>query len=173
MNRSALLRRPPVLQAAAAVLLTSAFMLPAARAQAAETADKASTGQASASPAPLTKGEIKAQREFKMLDFNKDGKLSRTEVALFPRLSAAFDEATPTRTATSPMRRCRPLPSSTAPNATRQRPRRRPKRQRPQSMPQPCPLPGTRRKAKAQGTEPAHSATDTQSPPVRLTLGSE
>jgi EF hand len=75
MNRSALLRRPPVLQAAAAVLLTSAFMLPAARAQAAETADKASTGQASASPAPLTKGEIKAQREFKMLDFNKDGKL--------------------------------------------------------------------------------------------------
>ena len=93
MNRSALLRRPPVLQAAAAVLLTSAFMLPAARAQAAETADKASTGQASASPAPLTKGEIKAQREFKMLDFNKDGKLSRTEVALFPRLAAAFDEA--------------------------------------------------------------------------------
>lgn len=93
MNRSALLRRPPVLQAAAAVLLTSAFMLPAARAQAAETADKASTGQASASPAPLTKREIKAQREFKMLDFNKDGKLSRTEVALFPRLAAAFDEA--------------------------------------------------------------------------------
>ncbi|MFG0596067.1 EF-hand domain-containing protein [Delftia sp. WSY_9] len=93
MNRSALLRRPPVLQAAAAVLLTSAFMLPAARAQAAETADKASTGQTSASPAPLTKGEIKAQREFKMLDFNKDGKLSRTEVALFPRLAAAFDEA--------------------------------------------------------------------------------
>jgi hypothetical protein len=92
MNRSALLRRPPVLQAAAAVLLTSAFMLPAARAQAAETADKASTGQASASPAPLTKGEIKAQREFKMLDFNKDGKLSRTEVALFPRLAAAFDK---------------------------------------------------------------------------------
>ena len=93
MNRSALLRRPPVLQAAAAVLLTSAFMLPAARAQAAETADKASTGQASASPAPLTTGEIKAQREFTMLDFNKDGKLSRTEVALFPRLAAAFDEA--------------------------------------------------------------------------------
>ncbi len=93
MNRSALLRRPPVLQAAAAVLLTSAFMLPAARAQAAETADKASTGQASASPAPLTKGEIKAQREFKMLDFNKDGKLSRTEVALVPRLASAFDEA--------------------------------------------------------------------------------
>lgn len=28
-----------------------------------------------------------------MLDFNKDGKLSRAEVALFPRLSAAFDEA--------------------------------------------------------------------------------
>lgn len=90
MNRSALLRRPPLLQAAVVVLLTSAFMLPAARAQAAE---NAATEQATASPAPLTKGEIKAQREFKMLDFNKDGKLSRAEVALFPRLSAAFDEA--------------------------------------------------------------------------------
>lgn len=43
--------------------------------------------------APLTKGEIKAQREFKLLDFNGDGKLSRSEVALFPRLSAAFDDA--------------------------------------------------------------------------------
>ena len=28
-----------------------------------------------------------------MLDFNGDGKLSRTEVKLFPRLSAAFDDA--------------------------------------------------------------------------------
>lgn len=44
-------------------------------------------------PAPLSKGEIKAMREFKMLDFNGDGKLSRREVALFPRLAAAFDEA--------------------------------------------------------------------------------
>ncbi|MFY3386833.1 EF-hand domain-containing protein [Paracidovorax sp. MALMAid1276] len=41
----------------------------------------------------LTKGEIKAQREFKMLDFNSDGKLSRAEVKLFPRLAAAFDDA--------------------------------------------------------------------------------
>lgn len=90
MNRSALLRRPPLLQAAVVVLLTSAFMLPAARAQAAE---NAATEQATASPAPLTKGEIKAQREFKMLDFNGDGKLSRSEVKLFPRLAAAFDEA--------------------------------------------------------------------------------
>ena len=32
-------------------------------------------------------------REFKLLDFNGDGKLSRTEVKLFPRLSAAFDDA--------------------------------------------------------------------------------
>lgn len=43
--------------------------------------------------AGLTKGEIKAMREFKMLDFDGDGKLSRSEVKLFPRLSAAFDEA--------------------------------------------------------------------------------
>ena len=32
-------------------------------------------------------------REFKMLDFNDDGQLSRTEVRLFPRLAAAFDDA--------------------------------------------------------------------------------
>ena len=44
-------------------------------------------------PEEPTKGERKAMREFKMLDFNGDGKLSRTEVKLFPRLSAAFDDA--------------------------------------------------------------------------------
>lgn len=43
--------------------------------------------------APVSKGEIKAMRDFKLLDFNGDGKISRTEVALFPRLAAAFDEA--------------------------------------------------------------------------------
>lgn len=43
--------------------------------------------------AALTKGEIKAMREFRMLDFNGDGKLSRTEVKLFPRLANAFDDA--------------------------------------------------------------------------------
>lgn len=74
-----------VLQAAGVVLLTSAFLLPAARAQAPQ-AD-------AAEQAPLSKGEIKAQREFKMLDFNRDGKLSRAEVALIPRLAAAFDDA--------------------------------------------------------------------------------
>ncbi len=89
-NRPALLRRPPLLQAAAAVLLTSAFMWPMARA---ESRSAAAQAQDAAEQAPLTKGEIKAQREFKMLDFNKDGKLSRSEVALFPRLAAAFDEA--------------------------------------------------------------------------------
>lgn len=46
-----------------------------------------------AASAPLSKGEIKAMRDFKLLDFNGDGKISRTEVALFPRLAAAFDEA--------------------------------------------------------------------------------
>lgn len=39
-----------------------------------------------------SKGELKAMREFKLLDFNGDGKLSRSEVQLFPRLAAAFDE---------------------------------------------------------------------------------
>lgn len=43
--------------------------------------------------APLSKGEVKAMRDFKLLDFNGDGKISRTEVALFPRLAAAFNDA--------------------------------------------------------------------------------
>lgn len=43
--------------------------------------------------APLSKGEIKAMQQFKMLDFNGDGQLSRSEVVLFPPLSAAFDDA--------------------------------------------------------------------------------
>lgn len=42
---------------------------------------------------PLSKGEQKAIREFHMLDFNGDGKLSRKEVALVPKLAAAFDDA--------------------------------------------------------------------------------
>lgn len=54
---------------------------------------QAATAPAAAPEGGLTKGEIKAQREFKMLDFNGDGKLSRTEVKLFPRLAAAFDDA--------------------------------------------------------------------------------
>ena len=42
---------------------------------------------------PLSKGEIKAVKDFQMLDFNKDGKISRKELALVPRLYAGFDEA--------------------------------------------------------------------------------
>ena len=49
--------------------------------------------QTAAAPAALSKGEIKAIREFHMLDFNGDGKLSRAEVAIVPRLAAAFDDA--------------------------------------------------------------------------------
>lgn len=57
------------------------------------TAALATPPTAPAASAPLSKGEIKAMRDFKLLDFNGDGKISRTEVALFPRLAAAFDEA--------------------------------------------------------------------------------
>lgn len=46
-----------------------------------------------AASTPLSKGEIKAIREFQMLDFNGDGKLSRNEVAIVPRLAVAFDDA--------------------------------------------------------------------------------
>lgn len=42
---------------------------------------------------PLSQGEIKAIRDFQMLDFNKDGKISRKELALVPRLYSSFDEA--------------------------------------------------------------------------------
>ena len=67
------------------VLLTSAvLLLPTVRAQDA-TGDKAAGTQ-------LSSGEIKAQRQFKMLDFNHDGKLSRQEVSFIPKLAAAFDE---------------------------------------------------------------------------------
>lgn len=52
----------------------------------------AQSGSTAAS-APLSKGEVKAMRDFKLLDFNGDGKISRTEVALFPRLAAAFSDA--------------------------------------------------------------------------------
>jgi len=53
----------------------------------------AAPAPAAPASAPMSKGEAKAIREFKMLDFNGDGKLSRQEVALVPRLAAAFDDA--------------------------------------------------------------------------------
>ena len=78
-------RSSTMMKAAMTVLLTSAFvLLPTARADDAD-ADKAQGAQ-------LSKGEIKAQQQFKMLDFNHDGKLSRKEVAIIPKLAAAFDE---------------------------------------------------------------------------------
>ena len=77
-------RSATVVKAAMGVLLTSAFLLlPTARAE--DTASEKSGTQ-------LSKGEIKAQRQFKMLDFNQDGKLSRKEVSFIPKLAAAFDE---------------------------------------------------------------------------------
>ena len=77
-------RSATVVKAAMGVLLTSAFLLlPTARAE--DTASEKPETQ-------LSKGEIKAQRQFKMLDFNQDGKLSRKEVSFIPKLAAAFDE---------------------------------------------------------------------------------
>lgn len=43
--------------------------------------------------AKAAQAEAKARREFRLLDANGDGKLSRAEVRLFPRLAAAFDDA--------------------------------------------------------------------------------
>ena len=77
-------RRTSVMKTAMGVLLTSAvLLLPTVRAE--DAAGEKNEPQ-------LSKGEIKAQRQFKMLDFNQDGKLSRKEVAIIPKLAAAFDE---------------------------------------------------------------------------------
>jgi hypothetical protein len=82
------------LQQRAAGLLCGLVLLTACGLGLAQTAPADAAPPAeSATGAPLTKGEIKARRDFQLLDFNKDGKLSRTEVALFPRLAAAFDTA--------------------------------------------------------------------------------
>ena len=43
--------------------------------------------------ADQSKGEILAARQFGWLDIDHDGYLSRDEVALFPRLRDAFDQA--------------------------------------------------------------------------------
>lgn len=77
-------RGTSVMKTAMGVLLTSAvLLLPTVRAE--DAAGEKNEPQ-------LSKGEIKAQRQFKMLDFNQDGKLSRKEVAIIPKLAAAFDE---------------------------------------------------------------------------------
>lgn len=70
-----------------------AVMVDGALAQAPAPIPPAASAPAEQAQPGLSKGEIKAMREFKMLDFNGDGKLSRSEVKLFPRLAAAFDEA--------------------------------------------------------------------------------
>ena len=80
-----LIRHPMTIAALTVAALASPW---AAAAQPAP----AEAPQAKAS-APLSKGEIKAIREFHMLDFNGDGKLSRKEVAIVPRLYSAFDDA--------------------------------------------------------------------------------
>jgi len=83
-----------------AALLAATCMLagPLATAQTTEPGRTAAPSATASSPAsgasqPMSKGEAKAIREFQMLDMNGDGKLSRKEVALIPRLAAAFDDA--------------------------------------------------------------------------------
>ncbi|SDP87254.1 EF hand [Paracidovorax cattleyae] len=81
---------------AATLSCTGASAADAPPAKAVARAPQASAAAEPAQPAasqPLSKGEIKAIREFHMLDFNGDGKLSRKEVAVIPRLAAAFDDA--------------------------------------------------------------------------------
>lgn len=81
-------RSTTIMKSAMGVLLTSAvLLLPTVRAE-----DSADSKSAAKNGVQLSKGEIKAQQQFKMLDFNQDGKLSRKEVAIIPRLAAAFDE---------------------------------------------------------------------------------
>jgi len=64
----------------------------------------AAQAPAAAAPAPATlpqpdpaaqatQGEALAAKQFKWLDLDGDGYLSKSEVALFPRLRDAFDEA--------------------------------------------------------------------------------
>ena len=78
-------RSNAVVKTALSVLLASAvLLLPTVRAQDASS-EKSAGSQ-------LSSGEIKAQRQFRMLDFNQDGKLSRKEVSFIPKLAAAFDE---------------------------------------------------------------------------------
>ncbi len=90
MRIDSYLQNLPLAAARAAQALTMCIALPAASAMA---ADDAAQPAAPAASAPMSKGELKAIREFNMLDFNGDGKLSRNEVAIVPRLAAAFDEA--------------------------------------------------------------------------------
>lgn len=90
MRFDSYLQNLPLAAARAAQALAMCLALPAAAALAADEAAQPATPAASA---PLSKGELKAIREFNMLDFNGDGKLSRNEVAIVPRLAAAFDDA--------------------------------------------------------------------------------
>lgn len=98
---AAALRRhlPALLLGLAVTAAAWAAVTPSASATeaSAKTAGKATHAAAApAEPAasqPLSKGEIKAIREFHMLDFNGDGKLSRKEVAIVPKVAAAFDDA--------------------------------------------------------------------------------
>jgi hypothetical protein len=84
-NHPIVARSSSVMKTAMGVLLTSAVA-------AVHGAPRNPGDKMGESRTQLSKGEIKAQQQFKMLDFNQDGKLSRKEVAIIPKLAAAFDE---------------------------------------------------------------------------------
>ena len=90
------LRRAAIWGALAAALHGAATAAPPASEAAGAGADAApsssSAAAAAASPG-RSRGEIKAERDFRLLDANGDGQLSRAEVRFFPRLAAAFDAA--------------------------------------------------------------------------------
>jgi hypothetical protein len=77
----------------AALLTSTAWTAAQAQQPATPASLTTATADNTAAAAAPSKGELKAMREFKMLDFNGDGQLSRKEVALIPRLASHFDEA--------------------------------------------------------------------------------
>ena len=72
-------------------------------------------------PPPVSKGEQLAALQFKLLDANHDGQLSRDEVVMFSRRRTPLIRPTATTTGLLTSRKSACLPRPTAHNATRPR----------------------------------------------------